>query len=184
MAKRLLRGGPDRSGAAGKRLQHKLPRSAPKRSKRKRTSSFIRVRSPPVLPNSPSTRKSSCRRMPISPVAKVALSEVLTRGGADASIPWENPESGARGTITPLANSYRMEGAVVPGLPGELRERRLGILDAGRGLSGPSGQMGSPSPEAVAKDVKLGVAKTGLQSQISVAIIGRLTSRARPGLCF
>jgi hypothetical protein len=45
-------------------------------------------------------------------VAKVALSEVLTRGGADASIPWENPKSGARGTITPLANSYRMEGAL------------------------------------------------------------------------
>ncbi len=44
--------------------------------------------------------------------AKDALSEVLTRGGADASIPWENPKSGARGTITPLANSYRMEGAV------------------------------------------------------------------------
>jgi hypothetical protein len=37
--------------------------------------------------------------------AKVALSEVLTRGGADTSIPWENPNSGARGTITPLANS-------------------------------------------------------------------------------
>jgi surface antigen len=44
--------------------------------------------------------------------AKVALSEVLTRGAADASMPWENPNSGARGTITPLANSYRMEGAL------------------------------------------------------------------------
>ena len=44
--------------------------------------------------------------------AKVALAEVLTRGGTDASIPWENPGSGARGTITPLANAYRMEGAV------------------------------------------------------------------------
>jgi len=44
--------------------------------------------------------------------AKVALAEVLTRGGTDASIPWENPRSGARGTITPLANSYRMEGAL------------------------------------------------------------------------
>ncbi len=27
-------------------------------------------------------------------------------------MPWENPASGARGTITPLANAYRMEGAV------------------------------------------------------------------------
>ena len=44
--------------------------------------------------------------------AKVAAAEVLTRGGKDASVPWENPTSGARGTITPLANAYRMEGAV------------------------------------------------------------------------
>lgn len=44
--------------------------------------------------------------------AKVAAAEVLTRGGKDASFPWENPASGARGTITPLANAYRMEGSV------------------------------------------------------------------------
>jgi surface antigen len=44
--------------------------------------------------------------------AKVAATEVLARGGKDASVPWENPASGARGTITPLANAYRMEGEV------------------------------------------------------------------------
>lgn len=44
--------------------------------------------------------------------ARVAVSEVLARGGADTSIPWENPKSGARGTITPLASSYRMEGTL------------------------------------------------------------------------
>jgi surface antigen len=44
--------------------------------------------------------------------AKVAATEVLSRGGKDASVPWENPASGARGTITPLANAYRMEGEV------------------------------------------------------------------------
>lgn len=44
--------------------------------------------------------------------AKVAATEVLSRGGKDSSLPWENPASGARGTVTPLANSYRMEGAL------------------------------------------------------------------------
>jgi hypothetical protein len=44
--------------------------------------------------------------------ARVAAADVLTRGGKDASVSWENPGSGARGTITPLANVYRMEGSV------------------------------------------------------------------------
>lgn len=44
--------------------------------------------------------------------AKVAASEVLTKGSKDASIPWENPRSGARGTITPLASAYAMDGAL------------------------------------------------------------------------
>jgi surface antigen len=44
--------------------------------------------------------------------ARLAAADVLTRGGKDASFPWENPASGARGTITPLASAYRMEGEV------------------------------------------------------------------------
>ncbi len=44
--------------------------------------------------------------------AKVAASEVLTKGGKDSSVPWENPRSGARGTITPLASAYAMDGAL------------------------------------------------------------------------
>jgi surface antigen len=41
--------------------------------------------------------------------ARAAASEVLSRGGSDASMPWENPSTGARGTITPLAQSHRQE---------------------------------------------------------------------------
>lgn len=37
---------------------------------------------------------------------KAAVSEVLTRGRKDASQPWENPETGARGTVTPIASAY------------------------------------------------------------------------------
>jgi surface antigen len=38
--------------------------------------------------------------------AKAAASEVLGRGGKDASTSWENPQSGARGTVTPIATAY------------------------------------------------------------------------------
>jgi hypothetical protein len=39
-----------------------------------------------------------------------AASDVLTRGDKDASQPWENPETGARGSVTPLAQAYSSEG--------------------------------------------------------------------------
>lgn len=44
--------------------------------------------------------------------AKTAAAEVLSRGAKDSSQPWENPHSGARGTVTPLAAAYRMEGTL------------------------------------------------------------------------
>jgi len=44
-------------------------------------------------------------------IARAAVSEVLTKGGKDISMPWENPHTGARGTITPLASAYNLEGA-------------------------------------------------------------------------
>jgi len=42
--------------------------------------------------------------------ARAVVSEVLTRGTKDASAPWENPKSGARGTVTPLATAYTSDG--------------------------------------------------------------------------
>ena len=42
--------------------------------------------------------------------AKAAASEVLGRGAKDASTAWENPQSGARGTVTPIANAYNQDG--------------------------------------------------------------------------
>ena len=42
--------------------------------------------------------------------ARTAASDVLTRGDKDASQPWENPETGARGSVTPLAQAYSAEG--------------------------------------------------------------------------
>ena len=43
-------------------------------------------------------------------IARAAAIEVLTAGGKDASMPWENPHTGARGTITPLASAYNQDG--------------------------------------------------------------------------
>jgi surface antigen len=42
--------------------------------------------------------------------ARTAASDVLTKGSKDASQPWENPSTGARGSVTPLAQAYTAEG--------------------------------------------------------------------------
>ena len=42
--------------------------------------------------------------------ARKAASDVLTKGDKDASQPWENPQTGARGSVTPLAQAYTSEG--------------------------------------------------------------------------
>src|SRR6185295_5090437 len=43
-------------------------------------------------------------------IARAAASEVLAKGGKDTSMPWENPQTGARGTITPIATAYTVDG--------------------------------------------------------------------------
>ena len=43
--------------------------------------------------------------------AKAAAAEALARTG-DVSVPWENPGTGARGTVTPLASAYTQDGFV------------------------------------------------------------------------
>jgi hypothetical protein len=43
-------------------------------------------------------------------IARAAVSEVLNKGAKDASVPWENPKTGARGTVTPIASAYSQDG--------------------------------------------------------------------------
>ena len=43
-------------------------------------------------------------------IARATVSEVLGRGGKDTSAPWENPKTGARGTVTPVASAYSQDG--------------------------------------------------------------------------
>jgi surface antigen len=42
--------------------------------------------------------------------ARNAASDVLTKGNKDSSQHWENPETGARGSVTPLAQAYVSDG--------------------------------------------------------------------------
>jgi hypothetical protein len=41
--------------------------------------------------------------------ARTAASDVLTKGDKDSSQSWENPETGARGSVTPLSQAYSAE---------------------------------------------------------------------------
>lgn len=43
-------------------------------------------------------------------LAKAAVHDVLSRGDQDTSLPWENPRTGARGTVTPIASTYSQDG--------------------------------------------------------------------------
>ena len=42
--------------------------------------------------------------------ARTAVVEVLKHGKKDQSVPWQNPNSGARGTVTPIASAYVRDG--------------------------------------------------------------------------
>jgi surface antigen len=41
---------------------------------------------------------------------RMAVVDVLKRGTNEISAPWENPSSGARGTVTPIASAYDRDG--------------------------------------------------------------------------
>ncbi len=56
-----------------------------------------------------SKSKSAAARLPPDgdlAYAKVAVAKVLALGRKYASLPWENPATGARGTITPITAAY------------------------------------------------------------------------------
>jgi 17 kDa outer membrane surface antigen len=42
--------------------------------------------------------------------ARAAASDALAHTGKDTSVPWQNPNTGAGGNITPLANAYNEGG--------------------------------------------------------------------------
>jgi surface antigen len=60
------------------------------------------------------TRKTSAEALPSDTdlvFTRMAVVDVLQRGSKEISSPWENPSSGARGTVTPIASAYARDGA-------------------------------------------------------------------------
>jgi surface antigen len=45
-------------------------------------------------------------------IARAAVSEVMSKGGKDTSVSWENPKTGARGTVTPIAAARSEDGGL------------------------------------------------------------------------
>lgn len=77
---------------------------------RKETPALERTASikPPKVPNG-----GSPTALPPEPdlaLAKAAVHDLLSRGDQDSSLPWENPRTGARGTVTPIASAYTQDG--------------------------------------------------------------------------
>ena len=65
---------------------------------------------PSANPSSATLTKNSSQAEFDLAYARAAAAEALSRGSRDASLPWQNPHSGARGNITPLPTSYSEAG--------------------------------------------------------------------------
>lgn len=61
-------------------------------------------------PVSPASSKTGLPSETDLVFTRLAVVEVLKRGTKEASAPWENPSSGARGTVTPIASAYDRDG--------------------------------------------------------------------------
>jgi hypothetical protein len=46
----------------------------------------------------------------LAAAAYAAVSEALSRAGRNVSVAWEDPATGARGTVTPLSSAYTQDG--------------------------------------------------------------------------
>ena len=64
----------------------------------------------PTLRASPAVSTSGLPSETDLVFARMAIIEVLQRGSKEVSVPWENPSSGARGTVTPIASAYARDG--------------------------------------------------------------------------
>ena len=80
-------------------------------SGKEQANAFARAEATGSLP-SPSGGKLASGLPPETDMiyAKAAIAEVLSRGRKDASTAWENPATGARGTVTPISVPYSSDG--------------------------------------------------------------------------
>ena len=69
-----------------------------------------------------------------------AATDALTKGGKDTSQPWENPDTGARGSVTPLSQAYSPRTAAPAGISWQATSTARRKLAAGRRLQGRQGR--------------------------------------------
>ena len=64
------------------------------------------------IPDGAKNKKAADERMDNADwtLATAALREALAKGEEGSSIPWQNLETGTRGTVTPVANAFVQEG--------------------------------------------------------------------------
>jgi surface antigen len=63
------------------------------------------------IPSSTKTARATSAEADLA-YARVAATKALAIDGKTTSVPWENPQTGARGTITPIASAYTQDGFV------------------------------------------------------------------------
>ena len=91
--------------ASGCSLSYQLGGLSPKPSDKTDQTASVRARKASETP--------AAGRLPPEPdlaLAKAALHDVLNRADQETSMPWENPRTGARGTVTPIASAYTQDG--------------------------------------------------------------------------
>ncbi len=81
--------------------------------------------------------------------ASAAASAVLSGGHKDASAPWQNPKTGARGTVTPIAMDYTQDGFTCRDFLASYVSDKSETMAAGRSLPRPPRQMGGALDEAL-----------------------------------
>jgi surface antigen len=93
------------AATSGCSLSYKLDSFMGKESERHEQAALA----PPAVAPKPSPSAAAAAETDLA-YAKAAASLVLARGEKDASQPWENPGTGARGTVTALADAYTQDG--------------------------------------------------------------------------
>jgi surface antigen len=72
--------------------------------------------------------------------ARAAVTEVLSMGRKDFSTAWENPNTGARGTVTPVATAYSQDGSTCRDFLASYLQGRTEIWMRGEACQQPQGK--------------------------------------------
>ena len=100
----------------------------------------------------PAARRGSASKLPPDDdlaYARAAASEVLRRNEKNASLPWENPHSGARGTVTPIASAYTEGGQTCRNFLASYVQGRNEAWLTGEACKQGTGRLAGAQPQAL-----------------------------------